>query len=264
MMHDYRMNEMLNNGVVGAELDKLDQRSLVAYQTVDNLVAQASQCVVESDATGSQATDLAKFIGEAKRQLEKARRELVDPLNSTVKKINAGFKPMTLALDGAKASVLGELSRWQTRQLEEERRRREAEREAERQRAMEIAEKLEAARMPEAAEAVIEQAVEAERVVKPAEVRHAVRGTTATAAMRVTYRVERADPMMIPRCYLVPDMRALEGAAKQRHAELVRQGRVGGLSTSAASLKADDQMVDWCATGIPGAVFSRVVQAIVR
>jgi hypothetical protein len=59
-------------------------------------------------------------------------------------------------------------------------------------------------------------------------------------------------------------MRALEGAAKQELAALMKEAVDGGMSRDAAKVHAEEKMVAWCQTGIKGARFSRVVQAIVR
>lgn len=85
-----------------------------------------------TDATSSQgAITAALTIKEMAKRVDDLRRELVDPLNAQVKKINAYAKDISVPLDKAEAHLRSELNKFAQ---EQEKVRREAQRKLDEQR----------------------------------------------------------------------------------------------------------------------------------
>jgi len=121
-------------------------------ERVRNLGAIATIDTAEGEAL---AVDGLAFIQTVSRNLERARKELVDPLNKKVKDTNATFKAITEPIDAAEERVKTALLDWRRRErdriaAEQERVRRENE---ERERAA-------ADRLAKEAAAVVETTVD--------------------------------------------------------------------------------------------------------
>lgn len=67
----------------------------------DKLVAQALALEVVDDSSAEAAVNLAKMLKSIKTTIESKRRGFVDPLNQTVKNINALFKKLSEGVDDA-------------------------------------------------------------------------------------------------------------------------------------------------------------------
>lgn len=171
-----------------------------------------------------EAVDGLSFIQSVRRSLEKARKDLVGPLNDRVKAVNDGFRRLSDPIEKAEASVKSSLLSWrqaeakriadeqvriarenaerEARAKQEEERLRKEKEEAARKEAEEAglstedaAEygKLEAADVPAAAPLA---------EVPPPPPPTTVRSTLGAATIRKTWAFEVEDERLIPRAYL--------------------------------------------------------------
>ena len=74
-----------------------------------NLISQASRAVIESPKQAEAGADLTKLLKVQKKKWEDKRKELVGPLNETVKKINSEFKLSTAPIDIALLNIKSKL-----------------------------------------------------------------------------------------------------------------------------------------------------------
>lgn len=211
----------------------------------------AKVVVIKSDDDYRQADAAVASIKSAAKAVEAKRTDLVKPLNDTVKKINAGFKPVSEALDQALECYRKPMTAFQTEQAriraeaEKERMRLEAEArakaEAEMAAARKAAEEAEAARkaaqVEDPMEALLaeEDAADAERKAAEAKAQaeqtiraiatiEAPMPAKVTGAASRTYEVwkyEVTDESLVPLSYrpidhasLARDVRALKGEAQ--------------------------------------------------
>jgi len=177
------------------------------------------------------AVDGLAFIQTVARNLEKARTQLVGPLNTKVKEINATFKAMTEPIGHAEERVKSALLDWRRRERErieaEQARVRRENEERERAAAEEVAKQTAAV-----IETTVEQAVEAGfsqeeaaqladmeaadvvaapviTEVAPAPVANTTRSTLGSAVGRMVWKFAVTDPAMVPRAYLAVDEKAI-------------------------------------------------------
>jgi len=174
------------------------------------------------------AVDALAFVKAINRNLDKARRELVDPLNERVKQVNDGFRPMTDRLTKIEDATKKALIDWRRRERERveaeqrrvERENRERERlareEEERQR-REVAENTaneaaaagftedEAAELAELESADVAVAPVI-REVTPAPVANMTTATLGTAVGRKVWTFAITDSTQVPRAYCSVDL----------------------------------------------------------
>lgn len=161
-------------GVTFEELATEAEQKKVAevVQVVDTTVAAAQSIEVRTHEEVQRATEFLAQIARAKKDAEKARRFLVDPLNKHVKAINAEFKVKTEPLDEADQVVRGKVLAYNAEQerlraeeqarldAEAEQRRQEAEEQRRKEEAEAQAAREQAAREAAAAEAEARKAEE--------------------------------------------------------------------------------------------------------
>jgi hypothetical protein len=155
-------------------------------QEASNLIAVANGVNVKTDSGLGKAGDRVREWGERKKEAEKLRRELVDPLNQHVKKINGLFKTVTGPIDEAVGIVRGKMGAYVTKR-EDDRRKEEA-----------------AARSAE-------DAADEERFEDPVPVREApVRGRGgSTTITKKVWAVEVVDITKVPAKYLLVETSAV-------------------------------------------------------
>lgn len=182
------------------------------------------------------AIDGLAFVQSVKRNLERARKEMVEPLNGKVKEINASFKALLDPVETAEGKVKAALLDWRRRESarieaeqrrvreENERAQREAQ-EAERKERerIEAETKAEAERVgfkPEEA-AELAQLTAAEvapvvpvRQVAPSAPLTTVRATVGAVTVRKVWAFEVRSPAEVPRAYLVVDETAIRAAVR--------------------------------------------------
>lgn len=95
-------------------------------------IKKTATFVVASEKDLEQATDICKFIKEKIKQVESARKELVNPLNAHVDNINAKFKTLSDPLKKAEITIKSNMLSFQQkleaeRRAEEEAKRKELE-----------------------------------------------------------------------------------------------------------------------------------------
>lgn len=104
--------------------------------TVDDLVLKATSFKIEKSEQMEEAADILSMIKDAGKELEKARKEAVRPLNDEVKLINDSYKPLTQSLADSEKAVKSKILDFQreqeriareARERLEEQRRKEAE-----------------------------------------------------------------------------------------------------------------------------------------
>ncbi len=91
----------MNNEVLTAEVMAPEQEAKIALEVAMQVVTRAKAVVVKSDDDYRQADSACASIKSEIKKVEARRDELVRPLNTVVKKINAGFKDVTAALEQA-------------------------------------------------------------------------------------------------------------------------------------------------------------------
>lgn len=91
----------MSNEVLTAEVMAPEQEAKIALEVAMQVVTRAKAVVVKSDDDYRQADSACASIKGEIKKVEARRDELVRPLNTVVKKINAGFKDVTSALESA-------------------------------------------------------------------------------------------------------------------------------------------------------------------
>lgn len=148
------------------EADRVTDAGVSAIeQKVAEAETRAAAMLITNDAEAEVAGEVLREIARLSKAAEGERRELVDPLNATVKKINARFKDAAAPFKAADEIIRGKLGAYQAEQeraAEEERRRLEAERQERERKAREEREKREAQARAEREKAEKEAAEAAE------------------------------------------------------------------------------------------------------
>lgn len=127
---------------------KSDEAVDVVTRQVAEAEAQAKALQVTSEAEATVAGEILREIARRRKDAEAERKELVGPLNATVKKINQRFKGSLAPLDAADKIVrdkLGTYTAEQDRIRQEEEARLEAERQERERKARDERERQEAA-----------------------------------------------------------------------------------------------------------------------
>jgi len=91
----------VNNEILTPEVMAPEQEAKIALEVAMQVVTRAKAVVVKSDDDYRQADSACASIKGEIKKVEARRDELVRPLNTVVKKINAGFKDVTSALESA-------------------------------------------------------------------------------------------------------------------------------------------------------------------
>jgi len=146
----------------GAELVPVDTQDAVTdvERQVAEARAQAEAIEVRDEASAALATGVLREIKARRKAAEEKRRELVDPLNKTVKTINADFKAAMAPFDEADTIVRSKVQNWtdeQERIRREEEERLERERQEREQKVREERERQEAEARAKAEQAAKEQ-----------------------------------------------------------------------------------------------------------
>lgn len=91
----------MNTEVLTPEVMAPEQEAKIALEVAMQVVTRAKAVMVKSDDDYRQADSACASIKGEIKKVEARRDELVRPLNTVVKKINAGFKDVTAALETA-------------------------------------------------------------------------------------------------------------------------------------------------------------------
>ena len=192
-----------------------------AIKTVDMafLSDTVSAIEVTDEPSFGAAGGFLKKIKDAIKAFDGKRKELVDPLNSTVKKINAGFKPRIETLEVIQRQIEGKMGAWQ---LAEKQRKEKAIADA---RARELAEME--ARKNDFAEgaaitgdeslldraAIIEEK-QIEVAAQPIKAKVSAEFEGAKTSTRFEWAFEVTDPAAVSRAYCSPDEKKIKEAVK--------------------------------------------------
>ncbi|HEX6038876.1 hypothetical protein [Longimicrobium sp.] len=198
------------------------------YRMVEALAADVREIArratgqpLKSAEEAHQLTELLARAASAGKDLDRYRRQAVDPLNAQVKTINATFKPLTTAIENIQERGKRSLEAWlQQERARVERERREAERLAEEAAAREGQALLEAdaAQTPEQRQDALARAEAASAdqaaavVAAPLPAPRVLKGEYGTAGLRKRWTFEVVKPEDVPRQYLTVDEKAIRAA----------------------------------------------------
>ncbi|HSW64481.1 MAG TPA: hypothetical protein VLH56_14415 [Dissulfurispiraceae bacterium] len=192
-----------------------------AIQTIDlTFLSDTVQGIeVTDNESFGNAGGFLKKIKFAIKELDAKRKELVDPLNQVVKKINAAFKPKVDALESVQRALEGKMGKWQ---IEERNRKEKAAAEI---RAKELAEME--TRKNEYADAAavtgdeellkraeIIEAKQTEEAAREIKAKVTARTEEATTSTRFEWAFEITAPEEISRKYCSPDEKKIRAAVK--------------------------------------------------
>ncbi len=193
----------------------LVNRPIETKARTDELVEAGGRVpVIEDQEMASKAADLAKMLHAQLKRLEDERRQIVGPINESVKLINAKFKIPASALAAARKEVLAKITAFQ---IEQQRQAREVEAEARREQeeaALAQAQVLEDAGDVKGAEEVLNFGADAPAPV----VAHSktVRSDYgATSSLRTTWQWEVTDMAKVPLEHLVVDEKRMNKLVKE-------------------------------------------------
>ncbi len=172
--------------------------------------AKEIEILTEQDLTTS--TDIVKFIKEKAKQVETQRKNFVDPINASVKNINAQFKALSEPLDEAEKILKSKILDFQ-RKLEAEKRAIE---EAKRKEVEEMARKA-AEQQVESGEITQQQAeifnkqldFAMQKPIEIEKIRGSATGAVSSIAKRWTYKVVDIQKLANARPDLVEEISSL-------------------------------------------------------
>lgn len=202
----------MNQEVLTAEVMPPEQEAKIALETAMQVVTRAKAVVVKSDDDYRAADQACAAIKGEMKKIESKRDSFVRPLNDTVKRINAGFKDVTSALESALDAYRRPMTAYQAElarlrfEAEQEARKEQQRLEAEaRAKAdAEIAAAKKAREEAEAARAAVEgddpfAAALAEEEAAEAEARANAQAEAARAAIREMATVEAPVAFVAPK-----------------------------------------------------------------
>jgi hypothetical protein len=175
-------------------------------------------------ATAGEVHTLNNLLGraaKATKELDRLRRERVDPLNAEVGNVNGLFRPITHSLEQLTERGKKLISAWQAQERAREAREREEARRRQEEAARKEAEALaavEAARTEDARQAALAAAEEASRqqtalaVNEPPPAPKGYKSDEATTSVKGRWVFEVVRPDMIPREYLEPAPQKIRAA----------------------------------------------------
>ena len=106
----------------------MKQKEAAIINKVDKLTGAASRAVINSRETSEMGTDLAKIFRSVSKKIEATRKELVEPYNIEVKKINKKYKNWLQVLKEGQDKIDAKIGQYK---LEEARKVAEVKKEAE-------------------------------------------------------------------------------------------------------------------------------------
>lgn len=197
-------------------------------ETFTQIIEQIKNFVIADDAGLDRATDMVKSIKLGNRELEKRRKERVDPYNEMVRQINNAFKGLQKMGEGAVQTLGGQMTGYheqveaRLRKEEEDRRRLEAEElarqqaELERQEAEAVAAHAAAEDTPavdftEEKEAIKERQQELAGPILKAPKSISL-GNTGSSSTRKVWKFELVDITKVPERYLQLNETAVRAA----------------------------------------------------
>lgn len=179
-------------GTENASGDVLDQTIATVASKAEETLAYLRTYVIDSDA---EFQDAAKFDAKCKADIaaiEAARKELTDPLNGVVKKINAKAAPAKAFLEGARDLLKMAMGKYAQAK------------EAAQNKALEAAAQL--AKQGDSVQAG--KALSLLDSLAPPK--------TEGISMRDVWVVVSVDPNAVPREFMMPDMKKIEAAVKNQ------------------------------------------------
>lgn len=170
------------------ELDVVQDQTSKAMQ-------MATELIIDSDAKMFEATDLLKKIKVVGKMITEKKELITKPLNQALKEARDMFRPIEESCAESESLVKRKMIAYQN----EQERIRKAE-------LAKIEKKVETGTMK------VETAIKKIETVQ--EVQKSVQGEFGAASTRIIKKVRITDENLIPREYLVPDMKKIETVAK--------------------------------------------------
>lgn len=187
-----------------------------------------SALVINSPEAEENAINGLTFVQAVLRSTEKARKELVQPLNDEVKKFNTSFKVLKEPFENAERVLKGGLLKWRQAEQkrieaeqvrimaanaererlareDEEKARKEAEEKARAEAEEAGLDESETAEWVEESTAEVEQQLPAEQEAIPKTPPTTVKSMMGTATIRKTWDFEIEDETQVPRAYMIID-----------------------------------------------------------
>ncbi len=178
------------------------------------LVASAEEAWIDSQITMETGVELDNKIRQALKKLEDERKSFTAPLNDTVKKINARFKPITDHLEAARMAIQGKIGAYRREQERIRQEEAEKERKAQEEAILAEAQRLEAEGKTEEADRVVDQAP-IEPVAPPPSQPSMVRGeSSGTASFIREGAWTLVDLSKVPLMYMQVNESAINKAVK--------------------------------------------------
>lgn len=153
-------------------------------------VKKANEIVIATEQDLTTSTDIIKFIKEKAKQVEAQRKNFVDPINASVKNINATFKTLSEPLENAEKILKGKMLDFQRKLEAEKRAAIEAERREVEEYAKQIAEKhIEEGRLEQAATLINQLDTAMQKPVEIEKVRGGATNAVSSITKRWTFKV---------------------------------------------------------------------------
>lgn len=87
-------------------------------QTQSNLCAQAERAIINTTQDAEKCGDLCKWVKTARTKIEADRRSITDPINQTIREINARYNRLTDPLKEAEIALRGKIKAFLVKQAQ--------------------------------------------------------------------------------------------------------------------------------------------------
>lgn len=170
------------------ELELVQEQTLLAVESAKTLI-------IDSDAKMGYATDMLKQIKVVGKLITEKKELITKPLNQALKEARDMFRPYEETCEETEKIVKQKMVAYQN---EQEKKRREE--------LAKIEAKVEKGTMK------METAIK--KIENVQEVQTSVQGSTGAISTRILKKVRIADESLLPREYLIPDLKKIEAVAK--------------------------------------------------
>lgn len=204
----------------------IDTTESLKQYTLELREVLTQQIIIVDDETMSKSGDQVKMLNGLKKRVDQEEKSYTKNLRDVIKKIQMQFKPFKEQID----NKITEIKQQQTMFLKEKQEKEK--REAEKRKAefdnkiIEQAEKMESLGMNEAAESLINKAVEIE--AKPEKVR--ATGNVSTTTLRRTVGYVVTDESKVDRSLMSIDDKKIKALIKDLRDKFTNEGKAKGLA----------------------------------
>lgn len=193
---------------------EMESKPIETEENALTLVATAEEAWIDSQITMETGVELDNKIRQALKKLEDERKSFTAPLNDTMKKINARFKPLKDQLEAARTAIQGKIGAYRREQERIRQEEAERERKAQEEAILAEAQRLEAEGKTEEADKVVDQAPAIPNIPPPSQP-SMVRGeSSGTASFIKEGRWTLVDLSKVPLMYLQLNESAINKAVR--------------------------------------------------